>query len=39
MPTRQVCISEMAEVTDNDASIQIVSTANQDVKKIFLTAY
>jgi hypothetical protein len=38
MPTCQVCISEMAEVTDNDASIQIVITTNQDVKKIFLSA-
>jgi hypothetical protein len=35
MPACQVCISEVAEVTDNDASTQIVSTTNQDVKKYF----
>jgi hypothetical protein len=35
MPTCQICISEMAEVTDSDASTQTISTTNQDKKKYF----
>jgi len=35
MPACQVCISQMAKVTDNDASLQNATQSNQDVKKIF----
>src|SRR5262249_20231242 len=35
MPTCQSCITEVAEVTDNDASIRSNNTTNQDVEKYF----
>jgi hypothetical protein len=39
MPACQICISEMAEVTDNDAAIQNATQSNQDIKKIFAAAH